>query len=105
IDYLSRSFPFLFFHPTTLPLVRPNTPSIPSFGPLSSARPTCSPNIHSFQQTVSRFIQTVNQRIHPVLSCVQRVHTYQSVPKAPIDNLEPNTASHASSSTFPDQEA
>ncbi|KAK1730973.1 uncharacterized protein BDZ83DRAFT_291366 [Colletotrichum acutatum] len=88
----------------------------------------CSTNYQSYQfilsqKTVSRFIQTTNQRIHPVLSshrefselpfhpnstepaCLKTTSTYQGLLRAPIDNLEPNQASHAVASTFPDQEA
>ncbi|KAK1530646.1 uncharacterized protein CCOS01_05749, partial [Colletotrichum costaricense] len=70
----------------------------------------CSTNYQSHQfipsqKTVSRFIQTTNQRIRPVLSSHREFSTYQGLLRAPIDNLEPNQASHAVASTFPDQEA
>ncbi|OHE93987.1 hypothetical protein CORC01_10679, partial [Colletotrichum orchidophilum] len=70
----------------------------------------CSTNYQSYQfipskKTVSRLIQTTNQRIHPVLSHTSASSTYQDLLRAPIDNLEPNQASHAVASTIPDREA
>ncbi|UQC85260.1 uncharacterized protein CLUP02_10757 [Colletotrichum lupini] len=63
------------------------------------------PPIHSFTEDCFEVHPNYQPTDSSRLVVTQRVHTYQGLLRAPIDNLEPNQASHAVASTFPDQEA